>query len=118
MPDLHAVTAPLSIRLPDGSRHVMAEHFPHPRGLLWFEPYWHLGDPDQTIHRAFGAVRGEEPWKVGEAVVNVLGCQGSDPALAAAFEAWRQYLAAHADDYPPRPLIEAIARRYGAATRS
>lgn len=38
----------------------------------------------------------------------------TDPALAAALAAWRQYLATHPDDYPRRPLIEAIARRYGA----
>lgn len=114
MPDLHTLTAPLSIRLPDGTRHVIAEHFPHPDGLLWFVPYWHLGDPDRTIRLARGAIRGEGPWKVGDAVVNVLGCHGTDPVLAGAFEEWRQYLALHADEYPPRPLIEAIARRYGA----
>lgn len=114
MPDLHSLTAPLAIRLPDGTRHVMVERFHHPRGLLWFEPFWHLGEPDRMIHLAEGTVRGEGPWKIGEAVVTVLGCQGTDPALAAAFEEWRQYLATHAPDYPPRPLIEAIARRYGA----
>lgn len=114
MPDLHSLTAPLSIRLPDGTKHVVAEHFSHPKGLLWFEPYWHLNDPDRTIHLTEGTIRGEGPWKVGDAVINVLGCEGTEPTLAAAFEEWQHYLAAHPDAYPPRPLIEAIARRYGA----
>jgi hypothetical protein len=113
--DLFRMTSPLMIRLACGRKRVMAEHFPHPRGLLYFDLYWHLQDPAQAVHVVPGPIRGEGPWKVGEALVQVLGCQGSDPELAAAFEAWRNYLALHAADYPPRPLIQAIARRYAAA---
>jgi hypothetical protein len=49
-------------------------------------------------------------------VLSVLGCQGSDPALAAAYSRWQAYLAAAGADYPPPPLIAAIARRRGALT--
>jgi len=113
MADLFTVTAPLQIRLPDGSRTVMAHHFRHPQGMLWFDLWWHLGDPDETIHLAEGQVHGEGPWRVGECVVQVLGCQGADPLLATRYRQWQDFLA-QAQDYPPPPLVAAIARRFGA----
>jgi hypothetical protein len=115
MADLFSVKSPLMIRLRSGEKRVMAERFAHPHGLLYFDLYWHLGDPAQTLHLVEGPIKGDGPWKVGEAVVRVLGCHGTDPELAAAFEDWRQYLEQNADDYPPPPLILAIARRHGAA---
>ncbi|MDD3450374.1 MAG: hypothetical protein PHF72_15270, partial [Gammaproteobacteria bacterium] len=115
MADLFTVTAPLGIRLPDGDRAVIAECFRHPRGLLWFETGWHRGDPDRTIHLAEGEVRGEGPWRIGDHIVQVLGCQGSDPELAAAHSRWRMEIE-HGGDYPPPPLVAAIARRRGALT--
>ncbi len=89
----------------------MAERFPHPRGLLYFDLYWHLGDPEETLHLVEGTIEGEGPWKVGGCVITVLGCQGSDGELALAWEAW---LEARAEGYPPEPLVRAIARRLGA----
>jgi len=118
MADIFSVKSPLMIRLPSGEKRVMAECFAHPEGLLYFDVYWHLHDPTQTLHVVAGPIKGDGPWKVGEAVVHVLGCHGTDPELASAFEDWRQYLEQNADDYPPRPLILAIARRHGAAIDS
>jgi len=89
MADLFSVTAPRVVRWPDGRRHLAVACFPHPRGLVYFEPFWHL-DPGGRVHRVEGELRGEGPWKVGEAVIHVLGCQGADPDLAMAFEAWQQ----------------------------
>lgn len=102
------------IRRPDGTRHLMVERFRHPEGLLYFEPFWHLGDPGERIHRVTGAIKGDGPWKAGDCVIQVLACHGADFCLASEFDAWRQYLFENADAYPPRPLIEAIARRFGA----
>ena len=116
MADLFTMTAPLAIRLASGETRVIAECFQHPEGMVYFDLYWHLGDPEQTIHTVRGQITGAGPWKVGEHVVHVLSCHGTDFEPAAAFEAWRQYLSDHADAYPPRPLIAAIARRYGALT--
>lgn len=62
---------------------------PPPRGRLYFDLYWHLGDPAQTLHVAEGDIRGDGPWRVGDGIVNVLGCQGSDPVLAGAYQQWR-----------------------------
>lgn len=114
MADLFSMTAPLMIRRPDGTRHVMVERFRHPEGLVYFEPFWHIGNPDERIHRVAGPIKGDGPWKVGQCVIHVLGCHGTDFGLASALDEWRQYLFENGDAYPPRALIEAIARRHGA----
>jgi hypothetical protein len=114
MADLFSITAPLMIRRPDGTSHVMVERFRHPEGLVYFEPFWHIGNADERIHRVTGPIKGEGPWKVGQCVIHVLGCHGTDFCLASAFDEWRQHLFENGDAYPPRLLIEAIARRHGA----
>ena len=114
MADLFSARSPLMIRLPSGEKRVMAECFAHSRGLLYFDLYWHLDDPDRTRHVVAGPITGLGPWRVGDTVVPVLGCHGTDHELASTYEDWRHYLEQNADGYPPRPLILAIARRYGA----
>lgn len=113
MANLFVVTAPLLIRLPSGEQHVMAERFAHPDGLVFFELFWHLGD-NNGVHVVKGLIRGDGPWRVGDAVVRVLGCHGTDGMLAQRFDQWRLYLSDNTDAYPPRALIEAIARRHDA----
>lgn len=97
---------------------MVAEYFPHPQGILFFDLFWHLGDPDKSIHLAEGSIKGEGPWKVGDCVLNVLGCHGTDHGLASEFDDWRQYLAEHANAYPAAPMIRAIACRHGALVDS
>jgi len=46
---------------PDGHRQVMAEIFPHPKGLLYFDLYWHESYPDTVFHIVKGTVTGEGP---------------------------------------------------------
>jgi hypothetical protein len=116
MTDIFSMRPPLMIRLPAGEKRVMAECFPHPKGMLYFDLFWHVGDTQETAHPVEGPVKGDGPWKAGKAVVRALGCHGTDHELAAAFEDWRQYLLENVDTYPPRPLILAIARRHGART--
>lgn len=115
MADLFSVTAPLMIRHADGEREVMIERFRHPKGLLYFTPFWHLGNPDETVKLVEGEIRGEGPWKIGSSVVQVLGCQGTEPACAAELEGWRDYLTQAGEEYPPPAMIQAIARRKGVA---
>jgi len=112
MPDIFRVSAPLVLRH-NGSERVIAAHFPHPKGLLYFELYWDRGVPEHKIHLIEGNITGDGPWRVGDAVIRVLGCHGTDPALAAQYAAWQEYLQ-RASDYPPPPLMAAIARRFGA----
>lgn len=116
MADLFTLTAPLMIRLPNGEEKVIAEHFPHPDGLLYFDLYWPLGQPENTLHVVKGPVTGDGPWKVGDHVLNVLGCAGTDAHLAFQFEQWREWLMTAGNEYPHEGLVHAIARRMGAIT--
>ena len=113
MADLFSITAPLMLRNPQGEEQVIAEIFPHPRGLVYFDLYWHLGQPTETIHLIEGTLRGEGPWKIGDYVINVLGCHGTNAYLATAYQQWRTYLQTVEANYPPPPLRAAIAHRVG-----
>ncbi|RMG28297.1 MAG: hypothetical protein D6721_08800 [Gammaproteobacteria bacterium] len=117
MADLFSVTAPLQVRLPDGTRHILAERFPlkGQAGLVYFEVFWHFRVPAASaIHRIEGEIRGEGPWKVGEAVFTLVGCQGTDPEMATLLAEWRDYLAQGAPGYPDRDRLLRLAEAAGA----
>lgn len=117
MADLFTLKAPLAIRRDDGVRHVMAERFPleNESGLVYFELYWHLQRPAALgIHRIAGAIRGEGPWKIGDNIITVLGCHGTDAELATSFAEWQSYLEQGAPGYPTREAIQTLARAQGA----
>lgn len=115
MADLFTVTAPLALRCPDGAHKVVAACFPHPRGLLYLDTFWHLSTPDQAAHLIPGELTGEGPWKIGGCVIAVLGCHNTDPDLAEPFARWNAYLESRGEsEYPPDAQIRDIARRLGA----
>lgn len=114
---IDTVTAPLVLRDDDGSEKLVAACFTHPQGLLYLDLYWHLATPAEAAHLLHGELRGDGPWRVGDARLRVLGCHNTDPHLQHAFTAWQQYLQEHADSYPPRAQIVDIARRLGATPR-
>jgi len=115
MAELFQVTAPLLVREADGTQRVMAERFLHPEGLLYFELFWHVQRPAAAgIHLLRGAIEGEGPWRVGGAVIRVLGCLATDPGPADAWAAWQDYLAQGAPGYPDAAAIRALARAQGA----
>ena len=114
MAAIDSVAAPLVLRHPDGREQLIAACFPHPAGLLYFDLYWHLSTPREAAHLIRGELRGEGPWRVGDARLRVLGCHNTDPQLQGAFAAWQRYLQANAGAYPPRAQILEIARRMGA----
>jgi len=113
MADLFSMKSPLMIRFADGEVRVMAEYFKHPEGLLFLDVFWNT-NPDAFIHLVKGEYRGEGPWKVGDAVVSVLGCHGCDADLASQFADWQTYLQMCGDEYPARRVIEEKARAKGA----
>lgn len=114
MAAIESVTAPLVIRFGDGSEQLAAACFPHPAGLLYLDLFWHQRSPEQAAHLLPGELRGSGPWRVGDAVIRVLGCHHTDPQLQAQFLPWHQYLETRGDEYPPRAQILEIARRLGA----
>lgn len=113
MADLFSVTAPLLIRYPDGRREVMVERFRHPAGLVYFRPFLDREDAAQAIRLVEGELRGEGPWKVGDAVITVLGCRGTDPAEAAEFADWQMHHEQRATAFPDRDELRALARAAG-----
>jgi hypothetical protein len=114
MARLENVTAPLVVRHADGNEKVVAACFPHPLGVLYLDLFWHQRSPKEAAHLLRGELRGEGPWRVGDAVIRTLGCQGTDPHLQGQFLPWRDYLEQHGDEYPPRQQILEIAARLGA----
>jgi len=117
MADLFSITAPRLVRRSDGARHVMAECFPlaNAPGMVYFELYWHLQRPaTRAIHVVSGEIRGDGPWKVSDCVITILGCQGTDPDLAASYAEWQEYFQQGAPGYPEREAIFALARSAGA----
>ena len=113
MADLFTVTAPLLIRHAGDTRHVVVELFSHPQGLLYFEPFWCAPNTPPGIHVASGLLKGEGPWKVGDSVITLLGCQGTHPQEAAWFSEWQAWLQ-QGGEYPDDETIRAIALEHGA----
>jgi hypothetical protein len=112
MADLFSVTAPLLIRYPDGAAHVMVHRLRHPQGLVYFRPFWDRMPPAEGIVLAAGDIRGDGPWKVGDAVVTLLGCHGSHPEHAAEYADWQHHLAECRDAYPESEQLADLAREH------
>ena len=113
MADLFTLTAPLMIRYPDDSRHVMVACFRHPDGIVYFRPFWDRLPEGEGIQVVIGDLKGEGPWKVGDTVVTVLGCQGTNPEQAAEFADWKFHLEQRGEYCPTRDEFQAIAMKKG-----
>lgn len=85
-----------------------------PDDIVYFELFWNLRDPGETMHIVTGPSKGEGPWKIDNTVICMLACHGSDGALARLFDERRNCRTEHSDHCPERPFIEAIACRLGA----
>lgn len=113
MADLFTLTVPLLIRFPDATGHVMVGCFRHPEGIVYVRPFWERIPAGEGIRLVRGDIRGEGPWKVGDAVVTVLGCQGTNPEQAAEFADWKFHLEQCGEPYPTRSELQAIAQEQG-----
>jgi hypothetical protein len=114
--DLFTLTAPLLIRFPGNARHVMVGCFRHPDGIVYFRPFWDQLPDSEGIQRASGDIKGEGPWKVGDAVVTVLGCQGTNPEQSAELADWKFHLEQRGEPYPTRDELQLIATEKGLLT--
>ena len=113
MADLFTITAPLLIRFPDDTKHVMVHCFPHPEGLVYFRAFWDQLPEAEGVCLLSGALRGDGPWKVGDAVITLLGCQGTHPEQAAEYADWQFHLEQVGPDYPDRQQLEFHVREKG-----
>jgi len=113
MADLFSMKSPLMIRFKTGESHVMAEYFRHPEGLLYFDLFWQENQ-SASIHLVKGEYKGEGPWKIGDAVISVLGCHGCEADLATQFAAWQSWMQMYGDTYPSEDAVQEIAQERGA----
>ena len=104
------MTVPLLVRFPDGTKHVMVHCFPHPDSLVYFRPFWDRLPDSDGVCILRGELRGEGPWKAGDAVITVLGCHGTHPEQAAEYADWQQYLEQLGPAYPSYAELEIMAR--------
>lgn len=114
MAAIESVAAPLVIRFGDGNERVAAHCFPHRLGLLWLDPFWHQSAPQESAHLLRGELTGEGLWRIGDAVIRVLGCRNTDPHLQGQYLPWKEYLEHNGGRYPPPQQVREIARRLGA----
>jgi len=116
MADLFSVTAPLAIRFRDtGEKQIMIERVPYRDGLVFLPAFWTDTGIEGALRYVAGPVEGEGPWKVGNAVVTVLGCHGTDAELAGEFSCWQTRLMELGEAYPEKNDIERQMRIHAAA---
>lgn len=115
MADLFTVTAPLAIRFTSGEKQIMIERIPYHDGLLFLPTFWPETGIDKALRFVAGPIKGDGPWKVGDAVVTVLACHGTDAALANDFSCWQTQLMQMGEAYPPREQIEKMMKTHAAA---
>ena len=110
MADLFTVTAPLAIRFASGEKQIMTERLAYRDGLLFLPTFWTEMGIDRALRFVPGPIKGDGPWKVGEAVVTVLACHGTDAELANDFSCWQTQLLQLGDAYPARDKIETMMK--------
>lgn len=115
MADLFSVTAPLAIRYRDsGEKQIMVERLPYADGLLFLPTFWTEMPLHEALRYVPGPIEGDGPWKVGNTIVTVLACHGTDAELASEFSCWQNRLLELAQDYPARELIEKLMKTHAA----
>jgi hypothetical protein len=111
--NLYTVTAPLTIRYPDGQRKIMIEKFRHREGLLFFEPFWHINGLDSSVHLIRGELSGDGPWKIADHIITVTACHGTDPEMASQLTEWQSFLSMPEQHYPSEDEIRYLAQKLG-----
>jgi hypothetical protein len=116
MADLFSVTAPLAIRFRDsGEKQIMVERIPYNDGLVFLPAFWTDAGVAQSLRYVPGPIEGGGPWKVGNAIVTVLACHGTDAVLAAEFSSWQTRLMELGETYPQKADIETLMKVHAAA---
>jgi hypothetical protein len=115
MADLFTVTAPLAIRFANGEKQNITERLGYHDGLLFLPTFWTETGIDKALRFVAGPIKGDGPWKVGDAVVTVLACHGTDAELVNDFSCWQTHLLQMGEAYPARDKIEKMMKTRAAA---
>ena len=114
MPDLFEMQRPLSVNYTDGRKTVIVAYYPHAEGMVYLEPFWEQKPEGEKVVLIKGDVKGDGPWRVGSAVLTLVGCQGTDAELAQQLAQWQAHIQEVGSDYYDPEAIRALARQYGA----
>lgn len=114
MPALFEMKRPLAVNFADGSKTIMVAYYPHAEGLVFLEPFWQQRTDENKATVVRGVIKGDGPWKVGDAVISLVGCQGTDPDLAQLLARWQTHVQEVGSDYYQPEDIRALARQFGA----
>lgn len=114
MADLFSMNRPLAVNYQNGSKTIMVAYYPHAEGMVYLEPYWEQRSEGKEVVVLKGTVKGEGPWKVGDVVISLIGCQNTDAELAHQLADWEFHLENVGVDFYQPEKIRLLAKRYGA----
>jgi len=114
MPDIFQMQRPLAVNFKDGSKTIMVAYYPHEEGLVYLEPFWEKRLPEKKANVIKGEIKGEGPWKIADAVISLVGCQGTDAELAQLLAQWENHVQEVGPDYYKVDDIRSLARSFGA----
>lgn len=114
MPDLFEMKRPLAVNYSNGEKTIMVAYYPHTNGIVFLPPFWEQKPEGDKATVIKGEVKGEGPWKIADAVISLVGCQGTDPVMAQMLAEWEFHVQSLPQDYFKPDDIRRLAREYGA----
>jgi len=114
VPDLFEMKRPLAVNFADGRKTIMVAYYKHPEGMVYLEPFWEQKAEHEKAVVLKGVVKGEGPWKIADAVISLVGCQGTDSDLAQLLAQWEFHIQSVGSDYYQPEDIRTLAKTFGA----
>lgn len=114
MPELFDMQRPLAVNFKNGDKTIMVAYYPHANGLVFLEPFWENKPADSKARVIEGEVRGDGPWRCGDASITLVGCQGTDADLAQLLSQWEAHVQNVGPEYYNVEDIRSLARSFGA----
>ncbi|MDH5425046.1 MAG: hypothetical protein OEY29_08645 [Gammaproteobacteria bacterium] len=114
MPDLFSMKRPLAVNYASGDKTVMVAYYPHADGLVFLPPFWEQREEGNKAVLIKGEITGNGPWKIADAVISLVGCQGTDSELAQMLAEWEFHVQSLPQEYFQPEDIRRLAREYGA----
>ncbi len=112
MNSIFTIRSPLYIQYPNGEKRLVQELFKHPDGILYFEHFWEK-EPKYSIHIIRGKITGQAPWKIGDCVFSIVGCNHTHPELCHRQAFYKQEALLHPEQFRTNDIIK-IACEKGA----
>lgn len=114
MADLFEMKRPLAVTYTNGEKAIMVAYYRHADGLVYLAPFWEQKEEGQKAVVIKGELKGDGPWKIGDATITLVGCQNTDADLAQMLAQWEFHVQSVDSDYYQPETIRNLARKYGA----